>query len=814
MPQEDARKTMAEGNIYGSSRTTFPPGFSHEQSDASIASNKSSKVNDYGFSSAPAYQRQNPSAMSHNRSSAINNAGAWSYPGPEIGSQTGPHSQELIVDLEETHLEAPCLEEPYVEVSHLEDTPRTDNQTMRMGSIICSSNIRTKRGSDIHWLPISVLQDICQWPHVLRELQYSFSIEDASKYADYICGPPEQPKNEAQGSRRILAILTSISQISTLPIFVEAKLRDERLPFLWIGDSNELYSQSQGEKGEKKAISCFSQDQLLAQNFYKAQWQMLVPYISRDSHGEVKQYQLHKATMMPWTYRGKQIESGFSKVRYVEMHKDHHNFHDHKAFALKTLTENNPIVAAKDFESELKVFMKMRTQKHLLELCATFKFETEDDEALYSFLFPWAKGGSLTDLWDKQPHKMVPEKAVTPWLFLSWIAEQCHGLASALYSMHDLRQEALKKANQQEDKREDDDEFYGIHGDIKPENILHFSHVKDDDTGLGVLKLADFGLTDFHTLRYRTRTMKPHRNIPMPAPTYKAPEVVVPGEYMSRKIDIWALGCVFSQFMTWAICGPGSVKRFDDERKKERDIKSDKTERKMVQDTFFKSEEDSESRVKTTLKQSTKQASANLMLLNTIRYPLRLLTKFSQWLQDLQGKVQSNKGENFLTEFLSLILLEMLEVKRDERIGGEKLVEKLQKFVSKKQGPPDDAYWNPPLPLPLVASLATGVVLPVLTCTDMFRLPAQDGSIAGLGLDLNAGDELSALVAFARTCEEPNGADVNSSLGSLGSHDGGLFEELELLHMLQSQFMVGSPSLTPTHGHLDLTSPPCHLQGL
>lgn len=263
--------------------------------------------------------------------------------------------------------------------------------------------------------------------------------------------------------------------------------------------------------------------------------------------------------------------------------------------------------------------MKMRPQKHLLELCATFKAENKKSEKKksdkYSFLFPWADGGCLGELWTKQPINMVPDKPVTPRLFLYWIAEQCHGIATALHSMHDLRQEALKKANL-DSNQQVDDEYYGIHGDIKPENILHFSQL-ENLTGLGILKIADFGLTEFHTLL--SRTMAAQRNAPVPAPTYRAPELVIPGEYFSRKADIWALGCVFSQFITWAVDGVEGVKEFDDFRKEERDS-DEKGEHKFLLDTFFKAHYVSDGRVETSLKRSTEEASILPVFLIKTRY--------------------------------------------------------------------------------------------------------------------------------------------------------------------------------------------------
>ncbi|KAH6997412.1 kinase-like domain-containing protein [Ilyonectria destructans] len=609
--------------------TTFPTGISRGQSDVSITS---TQVYDYGLSLMPGTESRDTSFESQDGGSITAQSGEWSnndYPSQDSGGMDKDLQQLLLTDLSIESMET------------------------------LISKAKTRPKGRCHWLPASELDRTCKRRIVLRELMKVFpNNDDAEKYTKYVCGDPKDPETEAKSSRRIFTILASISKIADLPAFVEAGLRDEHLPFIWLEDSStELYSPSSPYK--KKALPCFTQNTTaLTQKFYTEQWQVLVPFITQGSNHDVKEYHLHRDTIMPWKTYGKVIESGFSKVRRVEIHNAHHTF------------------------SELDVFLKMKPQNHLLELCAAFRFENEESGDIYSFLFPWADGGCLRDLWCKKPTDML--QSVTPSQFLLWIAEQCHGLVMALNSMHDLRQEALKKANLMDAKREEKDEYYGIHGDIKPENILHFSQL-DSPTGLGVLKLADFGLTDFHTLR--SRTMKAHQvNMPMPAPTYKAPELVVPGEYFSRKTDIWALGCVFSQFMTWAIRGVGSVKKFDDERKDERDVNEHKGESKFAQDTFFKAEHFPEGKVKTTLKTSTKEASV---------FPI-FLTK--TWLDNLHQTVRGEEGKNFLVDFLKLIQRDMLKVERDRRIGSEDLVMTLAELVPKELDQRHNPYWNPQLP--------------------------------------------------------------------------------------------------------------------
>ncbi|KAH7146245.1 kinase-like domain-containing protein [Dactylonectria macrodidyma] len=518
-----------------------------------------------------------------------------------------------------------------------------------MKSLLLAATVYGLEGKCCLWLPASELYNICSRANVLSELKTIFPSGDADRYADYVCGSSDDRKPDAELGQRIFAILVTISELSTLPCFVKAGLRDKHLPFLSTDRSfQHLYSPSPEFQGRKEPLLCFAKKTTFyKRNFYQNQWWLNAPFISRDSDNEVKEYQLQMATAMPWTSWGTPIKSGFSEVCRVEIHEGNHTFHTHKAFAFKTLSRINSKQAGMDFRAELYVFMKMRPHRHLLELCATFKFEDREHGTaadLYAFLFPWADGGSLTNLWSKSPSAMVPNRTVTPRVLLFWIAKQCHGLVTALDSLHDIHRSASQRANVTRIERMKTTENYGIHGDIKPANILHFSQISDP-TGMGILKIADFGLTDFHTSPSRTKLVDDKTL--MAALAYRAPELILPDGYYSRKVDIWALGCVFSQFMTWAIKDVGSVKKFATARSKEKE------------DTFFKTK---------------------------------------KWFDDLRAKVRSSEGENFATEFLTLIQQDMLEVLRTKRIASDKLAKKLAAFLSKQSDQPDDPYWNCPLP--------------------------------------------------------------------------------------------------------------------
>jgi serine/threonine protein kinase len=328
-------------------------------------------------------------------------------------------------------------------------------------------------------------------------------------------------------------------------------------------------------------------------------------------------------------------------------------------------------VAAEEFQRELKVFMKMKPDTHLLELLATFEVDF-DGYIGYSFLFPWAEGGGLDNLWKRHPANLLSAQTREPGALLRWMAEQIHGLAAGLHSIHDLRVQAMKRAKLEDTKQERDEENYGIHGDIKPENILHFSQLGEPGS-LGILKIADFGLTDFHTLG--SRTFDVNRDTRFAAPTYSSPELAQPGGTFSRKADIWAVGCVLSQFITWAAHGPDAVKQFDKLRQEEKDYDhTAKTDKRIIMDTFFRVEYFSKGRVQTYTKRATKN-----------------------WLQKMQRTLRTSGKDNFVTTMCDILLRKVLVAERVKRIGCNDLVVEFRQLAAVDERL-NSQFWNPRLP--------------------------------------------------------------------------------------------------------------------
>jgi serine/threonine protein kinase len=127
---------------------------------------------------------------------------------------------------------------------------------------------------------------------------------------------------------------------------------------------------------------------------------------------------------------------------------------------------------------------------------------------------------------------------------------------------------------------------FGRHGDINPSNILWYDDGDDDRTGLqGTLKITDFGQAEINSMLSKTR----HRSVANTL-TYRPPECDVQSSMIRQSYDIWCLGCVYLEFVTWLLGGNHLVKKFVRMRSS-----PDAFHHGELSDTFFQVTNDTES---------------------------------------------------------------------------------------------------------------------------------------------------------------------------------------------------------------------------
>ncbi|EHK45471.1 hypothetical protein TRIATDRAFT_318965 [Trichoderma atroviride IMI 206040] len=379
------------------------------------------------------------------------------------------------------------------------------------------------------------------------------------------------------------------------------------------------------------------------EDFVRVQWQLLAPSFKspKSSSSRCNFYEFDDKTILPITKISKNKHTGgFGVVERVQLHEEHHEF-KHPHFALKTIHSMMRFDLKKAlFEQELKAFQQAKPGSHLIDICAAFK-KGEN----YSFLFPWADGGPLNHLWTKDPQTIVSKKQVQWPEFSQWICRQCHGIIRDLRAIHDPHDTSQTK------DEADDDELYGIHSDIKPDNILHFT---DDGTPLGILKVSDLGLMKFHRLVSRTVQSK---SMGAAYQTYRSPEHDT-GMMRSRKVDIWAFGCLFAEFITWAIAGQGGIDHFKNLRIEEDKRSPDPNKGEWSEDHFF------------TMRTGQPKQKDSV----------------AEWFTDLTRGF----GENtFFSQFLSFIQNSMLHPDRNTRVDAKEV----EQFLERCLGNNENSYW-------------------------------------------------------------------------------------------------------------------------
>lgn len=226
--------------------------------------------------------------------------------------------------------------------------------------------------------------------------------------------------------------------------------------------------------------------------------------------------------------------------------------------------DNNPYLAVKRlkpnmgrdkeiFQREVSTLKRLSGRHpHLMSLLLTYEYRGR-----FHLLFLWSDG-NLRDYWERHPSPATMPRTQE---FASWLSKQWLGLTEALLSIHMCAPDQDVPVGER--KAHDEQRTNGRHGDIKPENILRFkSRSNRHEQHLpGTLVVADFGVTQFH--RDETGEVSP-KDLAR-SPTYRAPEYDV-RETLSQSYDIWSLGCVLLEFITWYLKGYDAFDQFSRNR--------------------------------------------------------------------------------------------------------------------------------------------------------------------------------------------------------------------------------------------------------
>ncbi|KAK1829012.1 kinase-like domain-containing protein [Podospora conica] len=397
-------------------------------------------------------------------------------------------------------------------------------------------------------------------------------------------------------------------------------------------------------------------------SFIKEQWRVFLPKFENE-HQQFEEQQI-----MPWyKYDARELEGssstmdstntsstggiggGHSDVSKVAIHDGHH------AFCQQVHGGSEPetcFVAVKrlktkkrsDFDKEVTMLRKLGGKPHTVTLLGTFYHN-----GAYSLMFPWAEC-DLCGWWGRSQD---PPSMSDPALG-RWVSAQCFGLITALGWIHNPGGDVLDAQDQ---------ELFGRHGDIKPENILWYNW-----GAWGQLVLSDFGLTE---LNHKLTCTNVENGKVLNTTTYAPPESILPDHRISRIIDVWALGCVYLEFATWLLRGGKGISEFQTRR-----ITSYLDDERISNDNFWTLKMDKDSNGEYTGTRA-----------------LDVKPEVIKWVEDLRRHGRANQ---YILDFLDIIQNDMLVIEKGNRKTASGLVGKFKALDGKcKQN--QDGYCAAPV---------------------------------------------------------------------------------------------------------------------
>ncbi|KAF2440124.1 kinase-like protein [Karstenula rhodostoma CBS 690.94] len=435
------------------------------------------------------------------------------------------------------------------------------------------ANLRTAlekyRGdAKYEFLPLDVFDQAIQVNNVAEELRRWHTPNDANRMAENIMGKHASDKEKnLRTKRKIFAILGLMEKTAKVVPFIKHDICDHQLPFLIQEKLNGRFEVND-RYGKRIDHDIFKRRNFF-EGFHSHQWEVLAPYfeLSLEPNQKITHYDLNLYPGLPFI-KNEQMPSegfemdgqgGYAQVRRVKIHPAHHSLSSASTrgsdihFAVKRLRRSEEEYKQRgELENyEAQVLRRLNDLDHtqIIRLLGSFSYKGH-----FHMIFPWANG-NLQDFWNSQLDSTARASGRTA----HWLCQQMLGITDALSNVHDTQRFGR---NADTLLMPPDTRTHGRHGDIKPENILWFedNSVGTEGRSPGILKLADFGLADFHS-----KFSKSGANAKGVTGTYQAPEFDVVG-VVSQKYDMWSLGCVLMEFIVWYVDGWDGVDSFSKRR--------------------------------------------------------------------------------------------------------------------------------------------------------------------------------------------------------------------------------------------------------
>lgn len=297
---------------------------------------------------------------------------------------------------------------------------------------------------------------------------------------------------------------------------------------------------------------------------------------------------------------------------------------------------------------------------HLIEVLVAYGVQK------YYFIFP-SENENLRKYWEDRP---VPHFDRTTVL---WSLKQMKGIASALSMIHNFR-DLYRLALDREALTPTDrclpnwKEWQFCHGEILAENILWFKSDSNTIDEFGTLKIADYGLERYYRIQSNSNELLKK------GPTFAPPEYSLHNP-VSCCSDIWNLGCLYLEFITWLLGGFRLLEAFPEYRAQNDDYLG------INHDMFFTIIEDRDN--------GRLEAEVNKAVV--------------EWVNTLHAHKNCSA---VIHDLLDLIMNQLIIVDAEKRIDAGNLRHRLIEQVDKAEA--DSKYLLDPVPLVRRSRSSTG----------------------------------------------------------------------------------------------------------
>ncbi|KAI9151988.1 Cyclin-dependent kinase-like 4 [Paramyrothecium foliicola] len=349
--------------------------------------------------------------------------------------------------------------------------------------------------------------------------------------------------DHATKKTRIFAILALIGCVRKISHFLDGSINDDILPISIDSITNERTPCVLAQDRTTSLASYFgSWDQSDIEAFERQQWLVLAPVFGRDAPF----LNLSTNAVLPFILdedfaprRG-----GTSKIFRVKIHPSHLDTDTKEpllTFAVKRIRSHEKDSFCRELQA-LRRFNSAGVPQHpnILEFLSAWH-----QDGYFNIIFPWAVS-DLSEWWRNNPSPLSDSGTKATL----WLANQALGITSGLSAVHKFL--GSSEPNYLG--------YAGHHGDIKPGNILWFPDTEKSD-GLGTWKIADFGLSGVGSSLTRINGERLGCT-----PAYRAPEYDAPDHEITTAYDVWSLGCVLLECLTWSLIGLRGIQELESRR--------------------------------------------------------------------------------------------------------------------------------------------------------------------------------------------------------------------------------------------------------